>query len=119
MTRRLLLMLIALLALQFSWSVVAGYCAHETGRAAQHWGHHPDTNAADELASAPDEHPADVQKSTTHAHCASCAHGTLSVPSMAIVAAPQVAHQAPESVNIILASHDTAPPERPQWRAAA
>jgi ABC-type nickel/cobalt efflux system permease component RcnA len=119
MARRLLFMLITLLALQFSWSVVAGYCAHETGRAAQHWGHHPDTNAADELASAPAEHPADTQKSTAHAHCASCAHGTLSVPGMEIAAPARVTEQAPESVDIILASHDTAPPERPQWRAAA
>jgi hypothetical protein len=69
-------MLITLLALQFSWSVVAVYCTHETGKAANHWGHHPDTNPSDNVASILKEKPTDAKKSSAHSHCASCAHGT-------------------------------------------
>ena len=40
MRRFLLILLLALLPLQFSWAAVAGYCQHETGPAAKHFGHH-------------------------------------------------------------------------------
>lgn len=112
-------MLIALFALQFSWSVVAAYCTHETGRAAGHWGHHPDTNASDHVASALKDKPSETPKNSGHSHCASCAHGTLSIDSFAGIAHPQVAEAAPVSTDVFLAPYYTAPPERPQWAAAA
>ena len=119
MVRRTLLMLITLLALQFSWSVVAAYCMHETGRAAQHLGHHPDTHVSDEVASALKENPSDAKKTSAHTHCASCAHGTLSIASFDGIAHPRGAEAVPVSTERILSSYYTAPPERPQWAAAA
>lgn len=119
MVRRTLIMLIALLTLQFSWNVLAAYCTHETGKAANHWGHHPDTNPADNFASALKDKPTDVKKTSVHSHCASCAHGTLSIDSVKSISHPQIAEAAPVSTEIILSSYYTAPPERPQWAAAA
>lgn len=119
MSRRTLLMLMTLLALQFSWSVVAAYCTHETGKAANHWGHHPDTNASDKLASVLKEKPTDAKQSSAHSHCASCAHATLSLDSFEAISHPQVAEAAPVSTEIVLTSYYTAPPERPQWATAA
>ncbi len=119
MTRRTILMLITLLALQFSWSVVSVYCTHETGRAANHFGHHPDANSADDVASLLKEKPSDAKKSSVHSHCSSCAHGTLSIDSFEGISHPQVAEVAPVSTNIIPSSYYIAPPERPQWVVAA
>lgn len=123
MVRRTVFMLIALLALQFSWSVVAAYCTHESGRAAQHLGHHPDTNAADALLADAgghaDDSGADDQSASAHSHCASCAHGALSVDSLDGLAHRRISEPAPVSANRILTSYYTAPPERPQWAAAA
>jgi len=119
MVRRTLIMLITLLALQFSWSVVAVYCTHETGKAANHWGHHPDTNPSDNVASVLKEKPTDAKKTSVHSHCASCAHGTLSLDSFEGISHPQIAEAAPVSTEIILSSFYTAPPERPQWAVAA
>ena len=119
MTRRTLYMLIALLALQFSWSVVAAYCTHETGRAANHWGHHPDAKASDEVASLLKEKPSDAKKTSAHSHCASCAHGALSIYSFESISHPQIAEAAPVATEITLSSYPTAPPERPQWVATA
>ncbi|MBK1891926.1 hypothetical protein Undi14_17985 [Undibacterium sp. 14-3-2] len=112
-------MLITLLALQFSWSVAAAYCTHETGKAANHWGHHPDTNSSDNVASILKEKPTDAKKSPIHSHCTSCAHGTLSLDSFEGISHPQVVEAAPVSIEIILSSYYTAPPERPQWVIAA
>lgn len=40
MRRFVLLCMMMLLPLQWSWAAAAAYCAHETGGAAQHMGHH-------------------------------------------------------------------------------
>lgn len=40
MKRFILIFLLGLLPLQMSWAVVTGYCQHEEGKAAQHFGHH-------------------------------------------------------------------------------
>lgn len=40
MKRLLLILLLAVLPLQMSWAAVTGYCQHESGKAAQHFGHH-------------------------------------------------------------------------------
>lgn len=120
MTRRALFLLLTVLALQFSWSAVAAYCQHESGRAARHLGHHAD--AEHELAAAAQaaqhEQSPDAKQSA-HAHCASCAHASLSIATLGGVAAPALAGSAPLAVITILTSHWTAPPERPQWSAAA
>ena len=40
MRRLVLILLVALLPLQFAWAGAAAYCQHETGAAANHFGHH-------------------------------------------------------------------------------
>jgi len=40
MKRFILLLLLTVLPFQMSWAVVTGYCQHEEGKAAQHFGHH-------------------------------------------------------------------------------
>lgn len=119
MVRKTLFVLITLLTLQFSWSAAAVYCTHETGRAANHWGHHPDTIAADDLASPLKEKPSNGKKTAVHSHCASCAHGTLSIDTFARISHPQIAEAAPVSKESFLSSYYTAPPERPQWAVSA
>lgn len=119
MARRTLIMLITILTLQFSWSVVAVYCTHETGKAANHWGHHPDNNPSDNVVSVLKEKQADTKKISVHSHCASCAHGTLWLDSFESISHPQIAEAAPMFTEIVLSSFYTAPPERPQWVAVA
>lgn len=45
MRRFILSLLLVLLPLQFSWAAAAAYCGHETGAAAQHFGHHDHRHA--------------------------------------------------------------------------
>ena len=40
MKRLLLIFLLVVLPFQMSWAAVTGYCQHEEGKAAQHFGHH-------------------------------------------------------------------------------
>lgn len=119
MTRRFILMLAALIVLQFSWGTVAAYCMHETGIKAQHLGHHAHAEPSDDAGTTAKDKPAQVKKGLAHTHCASCAHGTMMGVSFDGTTSPQVpailaAH--PESAN---ASVYAPPPERPQWRLPA
>jgi hypothetical protein len=43
----------------------------------------------------------------------------LSIDSFAGITHPQIAEAAPVSTDVFLSSYYTAPPERPQWAAAA
>ena len=47
MRRWLATLLLVLLPFQFSWAAVGGYCQHETGAAAKHFGHHNHQHQAD------------------------------------------------------------------------
>ena len=40
MRRVIFVLLLLILPIQFSWSAASGYCRHETGVAAEHFGHH-------------------------------------------------------------------------------
>jgi len=122
MTRRLSQLLIMTLALQFSWSVVSAYCMHETGRAAEHFGHHQHKSEVhDPLASADLDHPAASKKASgAHSHCASCSHA-VSVPvavGESVWRAARVGAR-PANQEPSFSSRVLAPPERPQWRSIA
>ncbi|MCH8617895.1 hypothetical protein [Undibacterium sp. TS12] len=112
-------MLIALLALQFSWGPVAAYCLHETGKAAQHLGHHSDSDTQNDGASVLKEKSGDIKKASAHSHCSSCAHDTLSISCLDCISPLQVAEAAPVSAKVILSSYYVVPPERPKWTFAA
>jgi hypothetical protein len=117
MSGRFVYLALTILVLQLSWSAVAAYCGHETGRAAQHAGHHslPDDARASLAAS---DLPAAAADSL-HSHCASCAHTILSNEALpAVPAVTEAARFAPRLSSLRFSSSWQAPPERPQWIAA-
>lgn len=69
----LILVLLCTVPLQFAWAAAGAYCAHEEGRAAQHFGHHvhehdAGTDAKPDAAKAP---AADPDCDYCHHPCAS------------------------------------------------
>lgn len=120
MTRRFLTCLLMMLAFQFTWSAISAYCMHETGRAAQHLGHHQHkADAHDQLAKAADDgKPASTKKIAQHSHCSSCAHAVLAPAAAPVTQYLLTAGIAPTSINVKFASVPQVPPERPQWAAA-
>ncbi|MET0267120.1 MAG: hypothetical protein ABW202_16075 [Duganella sp.] len=120
MIRRFLYLLMTVVALQFSWSVVTSYCMHESGREAQHFGHHQHNDVAHHDGSATPDQPNLAKKTSAHTHCSVCAHGASSIDDMtASVFHPLMAGSAPMETVTRLSSSYTPPPERPQWLAAA
>lgn len=118
--RRFILFVLTIFALQLSWSAVAAYCSHETGRAAQHFGHHSSENDSHKLASAEKEKSSGVTKKTAvHSHCSACAHAVLSLdglPATAFFAA--LGNPVPPVTSHRYSSSDPDRPERPQWNSA-
>lgn len=116
MRRCLLLMLLAILPLQFTWAAAAAYCPHESapGHGA-HFGHHEHQNHG-----ASQDHPDDGGKESpllADADCPYCHLGSaqplpIDLPAMNVaVSAPQNAVSHPLRDSFI-------PPglERPDWR---
>jgi len=117
MTRKFLFFVMAIVVLQFSWTAISAYCEHETGRAAQHFGHHQHTAHADDVA---DKSSPLAKKLAPHADCASCAHMTLAFAKVDAVARhPLDAEADPLVADAPLSSAYLPPPERPKWTAAA
>lgn len=105
-------------ALQLSWSAVAAYCEHETGRAAQHFGHHSSDADSHKVASADKDKPP-AKKTSLHSHCSSCAHATLSFDGLPVALAIVEPIRLPPSSSLPLLSFShSVRPERPQWNAA-
>lgn len=119
MTRRFVYIIAAIIALQFSWTTVAAYCMHETGRAAQHFGHHQHVEDGDEFPVAAKDTPSVVKKFAVHTHCASCHHATVAIDTWHAPLYLQWASAAPDTDIVLLSSIYTSPPERPQWNSAA
>lgn len=125
MARRILYVLLAVMTLQLSWNVVTAYCMHESGRAANHFGHHEHIVSADELTSAarsePPGKPHPLKLLAVHdAHCTSHAHVSLAGPEL--IALPTLAADPGGAVADTPASPTSAiphPPERPQWTGRA
>lgn len=65
--RLLLIFLLALLPLQFSWAAAAAYCQHEGENTAQHFGHH--SHQHDAQPDSPDDADPTAK---VHADCAYC-----------------------------------------------
>ena len=119
MMRRFLTCMLMMLAFQFPWSAISAYCMHETGRAAQHLGHHQHkTDAHDQVVAADDGKPSSTKKIAQHSHCSSCAHAVLAPAAVQTAPYLTMAHFAPVGPNVNYASIIQVPPERPQWPAA-
>ena len=119
--RRFIYLVLTILALQLSWSVVAAYCQHESGRAAQHFGHHSSEADSHKLASAEKDKPTGSNKKVAmHSHCASCAHATLSFEGLPVALVMiEPIRLAPPALQLQYSSLYSARPERPQWISAA
>ncbi|WP_296945790.1 hypothetical protein [uncultured Massilia sp.] len=120
LAHRCLHVLMLVMAFQLSWNVVTAYCMHESGRAANHLGHHRHAADADELAHAADA-PDPAKPSAVHdVHCVSCAHIALAAPDLAALPfGPGAGAAAPAGAPALPASVFAPPPERPQWAGRA
>jgi len=116
MRRWLAILMLTLLPLQFSWAAVAAYCGHETGKHAQHLGHHEHQHAG-QTATGKDSAPAD-QKAPAgfDFDCGHC-HGTCaSMPALAADMTPLTLASHPVTpVKGLVRTLAQSPPERPQW----
>lgn len=115
MKKLLLIFLLAILPLQFSWAAAAVYCQHENEVNTQHIGHHEHQHKTSHA----DDESKDSSKIKLHADCVSC-HG--STASFAILSTDAQLH-AP-SAHVIAAdaymlnSTHLSRPERPKWSLA-
>jgi hypothetical protein len=121
MSRRLLYILCAVITFQLSWNVITSYCMHETGRAANHLGHHEHNTSYDELSLVAKDGAHLVKKVTVHdAHCGGYAHMSLATPDH--VDTLPVLVRAEHVVSSVITAPGTvflSPPERPQWTGRA
>ena len=120
MRRCFVIILLALLPLQFSWAAVAAYCGHESDAQAQHFGHHehqhdeaanPETGAAQPPGKAIVS--VDLDCGQCHGYCAALPLPTDDLPLLVDASRPVAPA---EGAARTLAP---CPPERPQWAALA
>lgn len=72
MHRILIIFLVVLLPVQFVWGAAAGYCRHEQGRQAQHYGHHLHEHQVEATALAGEEQQGGQPLTGEDADCISC-----------------------------------------------
>lgn len=122
MTRRFVQVLLFMIALQFIWGAISAYCTHESGHAAQHFGHHQhQADASEQIASIEPGGAAGTKKvGSLHTHCPSCSHA---VSTPAILEQTTLHSVVTDSHTVasdaVFTSLVLSPPERPQWRIAA
>ena len=115
MRRRIAILLLILLPFQFTWSVAAGFCMHETGAAAKHFGHHFHVHHAgkDGKAAAPAGQVVDND-------CAAChLDGPSLPPALPLISTSQAPAVFETSVVIAPLSAPPSLPERPNWTSPA
>jgi hypothetical protein len=117
--RTVSLVLAFVIAFQLSWAAAGTYCMHETGRAAEHFGHHAHVEDGNEFSSAFKDKQTSVKKLAVHPHCASCHIMAPIIYTPQPLAHVEWASIAPQSVILALSSAYSSPPERPQWNFAA
>jgi hypothetical protein len=117
MKRWMMIFLLFLLPLQFSWAAVASYCQHESEVTANHPGHHShDHQAADQHESSKDG----VSSAEVHHDCATCHLGCSAALASDLTmpgAATDRDHPFDYRFNPSRALIER--PERPQWPALA
>ena len=123
MRRWLAILLLVFLPLQFSWAAVANYCAHETGAAASHVGHHDHAGHSHASKDVDPGHKGQADGKTPSASYLDCGHCHGTCAAMVDVVAsfePEALASAPLSLSAApSAEHMPAQPERPQWAALA
>lgn len=123
MRRWLAVLWLVFLPFQFSWAAVASYCAHETGAAAEHVGHHDHAGHSHASKDVDPGHKgqADGKSSNTSPlDCGHCHGYCAGMVDVAAFFAPQALASAPLGLSASpSAEHMPAQPERPQWAALA
>lgn len=117
MARRVAILLLMLLPLQFVWGAAAVYCSHETAPTAQHFGHHVHVHKS---AQADDGAKTQADSTVADNDCPVCHMGGPSLP-------PNVAfftgmHAMPPQPPAVGESYSSVPPgipERPNWLLTA
>ncbi|HEU4776403.1 MAG TPA: cobalt-zinc-cadmium resistance protein [Telluria sp.] len=67
MKRLILIILLALVPLQFAWAAAGAYCLHEEGTSSLHFGHHAHTHQAKS-----DSSDSKTKVNKAHLDCSSC-----------------------------------------------
>ena len=117
MRRWLAVLLLTLLPLQLSWAAVSGYCQHETGAAAQHFGHHDHQHQSNAKVKSDNGGKTsgvfDIDCSICHAaSCPMAFQASSLVPKLHTATGMHNGDLEP------LTSAPPAVPERPNWRLA-
>lgn len=113
MVKKFFCLLILVFTLQVGWSVAGDYCGHETGTAAQHFGHH------DHKHQMADEHqqPNKKQIGDRDLDCDYCHHSCASALSVHVTDYVFPAHStATEASPRIYHSYIPEGLTRPNWR---
>lgn len=113
MRRWLLIFLVVFLPMQLSWAAVANYCQHETGAAAQHFGHHEHQHKVDAKRTDTGNPKAagaiDADCGMCHASSATAIFETVSFSLLAVSLDTDCAF------SLIFSSRPPTLPERPNW----
>jgi hypothetical protein len=113
MRRWFSIFLLALLPLQLSWAAVSVYCQHETGAAAQHFGHHEHQHHADDDSK---DNNGSKTLGAVDSDCpvchAGCATALYESPAMPVMYSASDMHSGPQ---LLLSTLPPSLPERPNW----
>ena len=113
MYRLFAILLMCFLPLQFSWAAVGVYCQHESGSAAEHFGHHDHQHKADASHGdkADPKAPGDIDNDcgACHAGCAAA------IPGETLISAPSYASSAVDAYRYSQNASPNYRPERPNW----
>lgn len=123
MRRWLILLLLAMLPIQFTWAAAAPYCAHESGHeapsSARHVGHHEHEHqaASGEAQPAPDGQ--DVAQPAGDNDCGYCHLGAARPVQADAVGVPALnGRKLPDNAVHPLQTREPDRRERPNWRPA-
>lgn len=120
MSRWVIVFMLALLPLQFSWAAAASYCLHERAPSkVQHLGHHEHQHQVDDARAQPTK-AGDSGMDIPDADCCLC-HGLGIAVTYRAVAKPPVerSHRLVASTPAPSPGVHPSPPDRPQWPARA
>lgn len=119
MRRWLSILLLVVMPFQFSWAAVGTYCEHETGRLAQHFGHHEHEHQAvaatsgEESTTAKSTPALDVADCHFHCQCVVDMPASMVMP-MRFGDSPLTDWTEAGAIAPVLSR-----PERPQWAGHA
>jgi Ca2+/Na+ antiporter len=122
MRRWLLILLIALLPLQFTWAATAAYCQHERAANTQHIGHHEHEHKERAEQSAVKDKSQESSTLGSKASDSDCGYCHLSTVKPVVMAAPKLSEASGlEPLIVMVVRLQTREPdrlERPNWRPA-